>query len=411
MRAEIFSVGTELLLGQIVDTNAPFLADQLALLGIDLYHITQVGDNLERLVAALRLAWSRADLIIMTGGLGPTEDDLGREGIAALLDEPMAVDPELERDLRAYFASRGLRMPDRNAKQAALIPSARPLPNPEGTAPGWFVERDNHIIIAMPGVPHEMLRMWEYEALPRLRPRAGGIIFSRTLRTAGVGESTVEEQLQPFIRNANPTVATYAKRDAVDVRLTAKAPTLNEAQELVAALEREVRAVLGSTVFGVDNDTLQSVIGNMLAERRLTLATMESCTGGLLASTITDVPGSSVYFRGGLVSYSTAMKVQWGVPQAVLDAHGAISEETARAMAEAARQQLAADIGVGVTGVAGPTEQEGKPVGTVHLAVALAGGATTARLQMRLSRTEVKRLAVLGALNLLRLTLLGERQL
>jgi nicotinamide-nucleotide amidase len=409
MRAEIFSVGTELLLGQIVDTNAPFLAQQLALLGIDLYHISQVGDNLERLVAALRLAWSRADLIIMTGGLGPTEDDLSREAIAALLDEPMTVDPHLERELRAYFAARGLRMPERNVKQATLIPSARPLPNPEGTAPGWFVERDNHILVAMPGVPHEMLRMWEHEVLPRLRPRAGGIIFSRTLRTAGLGESTVEELLQPFIRGTNPTVATYAKRDAVEVRLTAKAPTLPEAQELVAVLEGKVRAVLGSAVFGVDHDTLESVIGAMLTERQLTLATMESCTGGLLASTITDVPGSSVYFRGGFVAYSTEMKAQFGVPRPILEAHGAISAEAARAMAEAARRQLGADIGVGVTGVAGPAEQEGKPVGTVHLAVALGDRVATAQLQIRLSRPEVKRLAVLGALNLLRLALLGER--
>jgi len=408
MRAEIFSIGTELLLGQIVDTNAPFLADQLALLGIDVYHITQVGDNLGRIVEALQLAWSRAEIIIMTGGLGPTEDDLSREAIATLLGEPMEVDPRLEQDLRAFFAARGISMPERNIKQATLIPSARPLPNPEGTAPGWFVERDQHIIIAMPGVPHEMLRMWEHEALPRLRPYAGGIIFSRTLRTAGIGESSVEEKLQPFIRNTNPTVATYAKRDAVDVRLTAKAPTLDAAQQMVLALERQVRAVLGSAIFGVDSDTLQSVIGTMLTEQQLTLATMESCTGGLLASTITDVPGSSVYFRGGLVSYSIEMKEQWGVPHAILEAHGAVSAETARAMAEAARQRLGTDIGVAVTGVAGPTEQEGKPVGTVYLAVATTDGSTVSRGQFRVSRTEVKRLAVLGALNLLRLTLIGE---
>src|SRR5215469_564515 len=222
MRAEIISCGTELLLGHITDTNATYLAQNLASLGIDLYFISQVGDNQGRIVETLRRAWERSDLIIMTGGLGPTEDDLARESISALLGETMQVDAKLEADLRRIFAARTMKMPERNIKQATLIPSAQALPNPRGTAPGWWVEKDKHIIVAMPGVPHEMYRMWEEEVIPRLGSYTGGLIFTRILRVSGLGESAVGEQLDSVIHSNNPTVATYAKSDAIDVRITAK---------------------------------------------------------------------------------------------------------------------------------------------------------------------------------------------
>ncbi len=408
MRAEILSVGTELLLGQITDTNATYLARQLAPLGIDLYYISQNGDNLGRLTDTLRRARDRSDLVILTGGLGPTEDDLTREAIAAVLDEQPKVDPAMEADLRAWFAGRGVAMPERNVKQAWVIPSVTVLPNPVGTAPGWWAERDGKVVVAMPGVPHEMRRMWENEVVPRLRPQTGAHIFSRTLRVAGLGESSVEERLDPILHSANPTVATYAKRDAVDVRLTAKAATDAEARALVEALEPRARELLGLHVFGADEDTPQSVLAALLSARGLSLATMESCTGGLLANLLTDVPVVSAVYRGGLVSYASEIKEEWGVPAAVLAAYGAVSEETARAMAQAARQRLGAQVGIGVTGVAGPDAVEGKPVGLVHLAVATPAGERHSEQRIRGDRAEIKWRAAYAALHLARLALLRE---
>jgi nicotinamide-nucleotide amidase len=406
MRAEILSVGTELLLGHITDTNATFLEQQLSQLGIDLFYVSAIGDNLERLTHAVQRARQRSDLVIMTGGLGPTEDDLTREAIAASLGETPSVDPALEATLRAFFASRKVAMPERNVKQAWVLPSVTPLPNPIGTAPGWWAERDDTIVVAMPGVPYEMKRMWEQEVVPRLRGRTGAVLFTRILRVAGLGESSVEERLDPIIHSNNPTVATYAKQDAIDVRISAKAADQAAARALVDGVEARARELLGAHVFGVDRDTPQSVALSLLIARRLTLATMESCTGGLLSSFITDVPGSSAAFVGGLISYATALKEQWGVPQAIIAAHGVISVETARAMALAARARLGADVGVGVTGVAGPDEQEGKPAGTVHIAVASAERTSDTSQSFRGPRAEVKLRAAITALNLLRLHLL-----
>lgn len=410
MRAEILSCGTELLLGHISDTNATFLAQSLSPLGIDLYHVSQVGDNQGRIVETLRRAWERADLIIMTGGLGPTEDDLTRESISALLGETMRVDPQLEAELRAHFSTRRVAMPERNLKQATLIPSARALPNPLGTAPGWFVEKDGHIIVAMPGVPREMYRMWEEEAVPRLAAHTGGSIFTRLLRVSGLGESSIEERLDALLHNTNPTLATYAKSDAVDVRVTAKAESLARAEELVAEMERQVRQVLGHHIFGTDRDTLQSVVGEHLTRRGQTLAVMESISGGQLASTITNNPDSSRYFLGGVVTYNTELKIQMGVSRATIERYGVISAETARAMASAACQLLKADYGVGVTGVAGPELQEGQPVGTIFISIAGPRGIVDGRGPgWRGGREDQKRQAVLASLNLLRLHLEGQR--
>ena len=408
MRSEILSVGTELLLGHITDTNASWLAQQLTPLGIDLFYVSQVGDNLERLSATVGRARERSDLVVMSGGLGPTEDDLTREAIAAVLDETPYIEPQLEADLRAFFAGRGIAMPERNIKQAWTLPSVTILPNPIGTAPGWWAERDGKVIVAMPGVPYEMKRMWQNEVDPRLRSRTDGILFTRILRVAGLGESSVEERLDAVLHSSNPTVATYAKQDAVDVRVTAKAAALDVARALVTDVEERIRAALGQHIFGIDDETPQSVALQMLIERGLTLATMESCTGGLLSSLITDIPGSSNAFRGGLVSYATELKEAWGVPADVIAAHGVISVETARAMATAVRQQTGADVGISVTGVAGPDEQEGKPVGTVHIAVASPQGTRDTSQRFRGPRSEIKLRAAYTALNLLRLHLLRE---
>jgi nicotinamide-nucleotide amidase len=408
MRAEILSCGTELLLGHITDTNATYLAQSLAAQGIDLYHVSQVGDNQERIVELLHQAWQRSELIIMTGGLGPTEDDLTRESISALLGETMALDAVLEKQLRERYAHAASSMPQSNLKQATLIPSAQSIINPVGSAPGWWVEKDKHILVAMPGVPREMFRMWENEVVPRLASYTGGLIFTRLLRVYGLGESAVEEVLEPLIHTTNPTLATYAKPDAVDVRITAKGARADDALQLVAAMEDKARALLGAHVFGIDGDTLASVTGRMLQARKQTLGVMESLTGGLLASTITDFTSSSKHFLGGIVTYSTDMKVQMGVPQETVDRYGVISEETARAMAHAVRERLGTDFGIGVTGVAGPDKQEDQPVGTIYIAVEGPQGTVVGRGPgWHSARADNKRYAVLTALDLLRRYLQG----
>jgi len=408
VKAEIISIGTEILLGEILDTNTQYIASRLPALGIDLYYTSVVGDNLGRLVEVIGRAWERSDLVLTTGGLGPTEDDLTREAIARVLGEEPVIDPALERGLRELFASRGIRMPERNVKQAALIPSARAIPNPRGTAPGWWVERDGRIIVAMPGPPTEMQLMWEAEVAPELeRRRPGAVLVVRTLKTTGLGEAAVDEMVSPLLKSSNPSIGVYARADGIHLRIAAKADSAEEGRRLIQPVEEEVRRILGSAVWGADDDTLAGAVGALLRERGLTLATMESCTGGLLASTITDVPGSSDYYKGGLVSYATEMKIAWGVDRQVIAEHGVISAACAQAMARAARERLGTDVGIGVTGVAGPDPQEDRPVGTVHIAVALGEGPPrTVSYVFPQGREAVKRRAVTTALSLLRRALL-----
>jgi len=404
MKAEIISIGTEILLGEILDTNTQYIASRLPALGIDLYYTSVVGDNLRRLVEVIGRAWERSDLVLATGGLGPTEDDLTREAIAQVLGEEPAIDPELERGLREIFARLGIPMPERNVKQAALIPSARAIPNPRGTAPGWRVERDGRIIVAMPGPPTEMQRMWEAEVAPELERRSPGAVLAvRTLKTTGIGEAAVDEMVSPLLKSSNPSIGVYSRADGIHLRIAAKAANTEEARRLIEPVEEEARRILGRAVWGADDDTLERAVGAMLRERDLTLSTMESCTGGLLASTITDVPGSSDYYKGGLVSYATEMKIAWGVDREVIAKHGVISAECAEAMARAARERLGADVGIGVTGVAGPDPQEDKPVGTVHITVAVGEKPPrTVSYVFPQGREAVKRRAVTTALALLR---------
>ena len=406
MKAEIVSIGTELLLGQITDTNSAYLAGELPALGIDLYWVTQVGDNRSRLVEALERACSRSDIVLTTGGLGPTEDDVTREAIAELLGEEMTVDPEIERWLRAVFRRIGYEMPERNIKQAMLVPSARAIRNPRGTAPGWWVEHGGATILAMPGPPGEMKHMWENEIRPELNKLGGEIIVSRTIKTLGLGESKVDEIVSPLLSSTDPTLAVYAKFDGIHLRLTSKHSERALAESVIAEAEDKLRDLLGDLIWGYDEDTLEELAGSLLKERGLSLATMESCSGGLLASTLTDVPGSSDYFKGGLVAYSAAAKAAFGVDRALLAEKGTVDPDIAAAMARAARVHLEADIGIGITGVAGPSEIEGKPVGSVHIALDAAGKRriTSARYPPR--RVEVKRRAAYSALFELRKLLL-----
>jgi nicotinamide-nucleotide amidase len=407
MKAEIISIGTEILLGQITDTNAPYLAAELPKLGIDLHLVTQVGDNRGRLAEALRRACDRSDIILTTGGLGPTEDDVTREAIADLRGEEMSLDPEIERWLRALFQRMGYEMPERNLKQAMLIPSARAIPNTRGTAPGWWVEHEGVTILAMPGPPGEMKQMWDNEIKPALERRLGGeVIVSRTVKTLGLGESKIDEMVSPLLSSANPTLAVYAKFDGIHLRLTSKHDERARAEELIADAEGQLGEILGNLIWGYDEDTLEGLAGSMLRERKLTLATMESCSGGLLASTITDVAGSSDYFKGGLVAYSAEMKAAFGVSESLLGEKGTVDPQVAAAMAKAARLRLGADIGIGVTGVAGPGEIEGKPAGTVHVAIDADGKGDSLSTRFPPRRLEVKRRAVYAALFKLRQFLL-----
>jgi competence/damage-inducible protein CinA-like protein len=412
MKAEILSIGTEILLGEIVDTNAAFIASRLPALGVDIYFKAVVGDNLDRLTETIGRARERSDIVICTGGLGPTEDDLTREAISAVLGETPHVDPELEAGLRGFFERRGYAMPERNVKQCWLIPSARAIPNPRGTAPGWWVERDGKIIVAMPGPPTEMTRMWEKEVAPELaRRNPGTILITRTLKTAGIGEGTVDEMVSDQLKSTNPSIGVYARADGVHLRMAAKAADEAAAWRLIRPMEAELRAILGPALWGADEDTFESVVGDMMKERRLTLATMESCTGGLLASTITDVPGSSEYFLGGFVAYQTAMKIELGVDAAIVEQYGVISAECARDMARVARERREASVGIGITGVAGPDEQEGHPAGTIHIAVdAIWAAPQSSSYTYAQGRSAVKRRAVTTALVLLRQSLLNYRR-
>ncbi len=406
MRAEILSIGTELLLGEIVDTNANFLAQQLPPLGIDLFYVSQIGDNLGRLTDAFRRGIERSDLVISSGGLGPTEDDLTREAIAAAFGEHMAVQPELERDLRAFFAHRGRTMPERNVKQASTIPSGTYLVNPVGTAPGWWVERGGKIVVAMPGVPHEMYKMWEEQVLPRLARRVGaGSIASRTLKLVGIGESHAEEAVGDLTRSTNPTLGTYAKSDGIHFRLTAKAATREEAERLLDEFEPRVRERVSEWAYGTDGDTFPAVVGALLRERGMTLAVAESATGGHLSGLITDAAGSSDYFLGGVVAYSRAAKEELGVPAGIIDRHGTIADETTRALASAVCARFGADAAIATTGVAGPGPAEGKPEGTLHIAIDIRGDVSAVSTRYSTTRTEYQRRGALEALYLLWRTL------
>ncbi|MEP6694338.1 MAG: CinA family nicotinamide mononucleotide deamidase-related protein [Chloroflexota bacterium] len=299
MRAEILSIGTELLLGQIVDTNAQYLASRLADLGIDCLYISTVGDNPARFRETLERALGRSDLVICTGGLGPTEDDITRETIAAAVGEEPSVDPTLERELREWFAARGASMPERNRKQAWLLPSARALPNPNGTAPGWDVRKDGKRIIAMPGVPREMTYMWEHHAEPTLV--AGAVLRSRTLKMLGIGESLAEEALGELVRSTAPTVVTKAKNDGVHVRITDKDTDAATMDARIGKMEALIRERLGQYVWGTDEDTLGAVIGRGLGERGWRLATAESLSGGDVARALSDAPGSASWYAHGFV--------------------------------------------------------------------------------------------------------------
>lgn len=407
MTAEIVSVGTELLLGQIVDTNAAAIARTLAELGIDLYYHSTVGDNFARVVETIRRARERADLILTTGGLGPTEDDLTKEAIAEVFGEELVLDEESLRHVEGFFARRGIPMPERNRKQALIYRSGRPIPNPNGTAPGALLEKEGKIVISLPGPPREMLPMLNDWVVPYLLGVLGEkrqILRSRILRFFGIGESALEERVRDLLQNRNPTVAPLAHTGEVHLRLTAKAASEAEATALIAPIEAEIRARAGQFLYGTDGTTLEQAAVEALAVARRTVAVAESCTGGMLGERITTVAGSSAVFRGGVICYANDVKERLcGVPAAVLAEHGAVSEPCARALAEGVRRLLGADFGVGITGIAGPGGgSAAKPVGLVYIGLASAAGTEVERHQFQGQRHDIRYRATQVALDRIR---------
>jgi nicotinamide-nucleotide amidase len=414
MRCDVLAVGTELLLGQIVDTNSAHIGEQLALSGIDSLLQVKVGDNHGRIVAVLTSMLADADAVIMCGGLGPTHDDLTREAIAAVMGVDLLHDDAVAEVIRQLFASRNRAMPANNLRQAQVPEGATVIAQTRGTAPGLIcpvrVGGVEKVVYAVPGVPHEMIDMLDRAILPDLRRRAGAasVIASRTLRTWGESESGLNERLAPIIERldevGNPTLAFLASGwEGIKVRLTAKAATRADADSLLAVWEGEVRAVVDELVFGTDTDTMESVVLQLLRERGLTLGLAESVTGGLIAGRITNVPGASEVFRGSIVSYASDVKFDvLGVPEGPV-----VSEAAAMAMAAGAQRVLACDVALSVTGVAGPTEQDGMPVGTLCVGMAVGDEVSARTFRLPGTRDQMRQMSVITALDLLRRRLLA----
>ena len=384
MVAELIAVGTELLLGNIANTDAQFLSEKLSGLGITVHHHTVVGDNPRRLAQALETARGRADIIITTGGLGPTYDDLTKQTICRTFGRELELHEDILEEIRTWFRNKlGREMPENNVQQALLPVGCVVFDNPVGTAPGCaFLEGGVHVLM-LPGPPFECRYMFEHRAARYLEQLTDGVIVSHEIRIFGMGESSVEEALrEPMTQSANPTLAPYAKLNECMVRATAKAEDREAAEAMLSPLVRQVCETLGDVVYGVDVDSLEAVASGLLREKGLTLSAAESCTGGLVAKRITDLPGASAVFRGGVVSYTNDVKAQvLGVPEELLEAFGAVSEPVARAMAERCRTICGSDLAVSVTGVAGPdTDDRGNEVGTVYIALASAEGTVCQKL-------------------------------
>jgi nicotinamide-nucleotide amidase len=412
MRCEIVAVGTELLLGQIVDTNSAWLGEQLALAGIDVTHEQTVGDNLDRIVDALQLALGRADAVIVCGGLGPTQDDITRDAIAKVMGVVLVPDDDVADRILERFAARGRRMPANNMRQALVPEGAVAIADPQpGTAPGLICPVGDKVIYAVPGVPYELEEIMSGAVLPDLARRAGtvAVIRSRTLRTWGDSESGLAEKLADHMLTLDsagpgaPTLAFLASGiEGLKVRITVKAETEDAAASAIAAEDEIVRGLIGDIVFGVDDETMEHAVATLLLARGLTLAVAESLTGGLVASRLVNVPGASEWFRGGVVSYATDVKYSLlDVPEGPV-----VSAPAAAAMATGVAAKLGADIGLAVTGVAGPDSQEGHPPGTVFMAVALPDQAPiTVEAGLPGDRARVRQFACISLLDLLRRTL------
>ena len=402
-RSAVVAVGDELLLGDIVNSNAAWLGAQLAALGLPVVHSSMVGDTVEQIVRAVRRGLEDADVVVVTGGLGPTSDDLTREAVAAVAGAALVRQPALEDGLRTKFAAYGMDLPEVVLQQADVPEGAVALDNPVGTAPGLRLEVDGRLLLVMPGPPHELAAVFA-GVRAELAARSGAVGLTRTLHCAGLGESAVAEVVERTITVPDGVDLAYLAGGAVvRVRLTTVAPTTAAADSLLAPLVERLAAALGDAVFARDDDSMARVVVRLLAARGHTVAVAESLTSGLVGAALTEVAGSSAVFRGGVQVYATDLKASLaGVPQAVLDEHGAVSAVTAEALAAGVRTRLSATYGLALTGVAGPDPQEGHPPGTVHVAVAGPGGTVSRSLRLPGDRARVRLLAVTAGLDLLR---------
>ena len=410
--AEIIAVGTELLLGNIVNTNARDISQALSAVGVNVFWHTVVGDNPQRLKEALDVARRRADIIITTGGLGPTYDDLTKQTICEAFGKPLVLHQDILDDLKVFFEKNiHMKMPSNNLQQAELPEGCTVFDNPVGTAPGCAFESGGVHVLMLPGPPFEMLTMLRRCAIPYLRRLSSEVIVSHDIMTFGLGESPMEELMrEKMSRMENPSLATYAKPSEVRLRATAKAESAEAAEAMLAPVVKDVTDFLGDYVYGVDVSSLEETCFRLLKEKGLTLATAESCTGGRVAERITALPGVSAVYRGGVVSYWTSVKADvLGVPADILEAHGAVSEETARAMAEGARRVTGADIAVSVTGVAGPeSDERGVPVGIVYIGLATPDGTFCRPLDLgKRRRDRIQDLSSNHALDVVRRYLTG----
>lgn len=408
---EILSVGTELLLGNIANTDAQMISQGLSQLGINVYYHTVVGDNPQRVRQAVDIARGRADILITTGGLGPTCDDLTKVAVAQAFGKELVYHEPSAQRIRERFAARGTPVTENNFQQAMVPEGCTVLDNDWGTAPGVaFASGGTHVLM-LPGPPRECEKMFRHRALPYLQKLSDGVIASRTVKTFGIGESAAEALLRDLMNALhNPTLAPYAKPTGTELRITAHAPTREEALRLIAPVEEQVKAILGDKVIGVDVDSLEEVCFALLKDRVLTVGTAESCTGGLLAKLLTDLPGSSAVFRGGVVSYTNGVKAGLlGVPQDLLDRYGAVSPQVAEAMARGAKAALGCDIALSTTGVAGPdADDRGNPIGLVYLGLARGDQCRVTEFRAGpVERERVRRQAAQTALDLLRRHLTG----
>jgi len=370
VKAAIFAIGTELLMGELVDTNSSWIAGRLPALGIQLQSISIIGDNLDMLAEAFAKGLRESDIIFTTGGLGPTQDDLTREAIAKALGETLTIQQPVIDELEKYFAGRGMTMPLHNVKQAHLIPSANFIPNRNGTAPGWWVENDGKIIISMPGPPGETHPLWEQQVEPKLKGIVNEeITITRNIKTLGMSEAAIDEEISEFFGKENPYLGIYSKADGIHLRVIARAANESDARQLINPIEEAIHQRLGMYIWGYDDETPEQALGSILIERGMSLATMESVTGGFLANAISEIPECSTYFKAGIISITKESILENGIPETVINKFGEASQETANSMATIVRERNKADFGIGVTGVPGPEELEGKPAGQIYIAI------------------------------------------
>lgn len=406
MVVELISVGTEILLGNIVNTNAAYLAEQCAGLGLSCYYQTVVGDNVDRLTQTLQMALERSDIVILGGGLGPTQDDLTKEVTAKVLGLNLVKDPHTEERIREYLESRGFAVTENNWKQALAPEGATIIDNENGTAPGLIIEKGDKRVILLPGPPNELRPMFEKDIYPYLNKLQPGVIYSKTVKVCGVGESIAETMIQDLINaQSNPTIATYAKTGEVHLRVTAKAEDEKEARKLVKPVVKELKSRFGNSIYTTDTEvTLEKSVIDLLEANRLTVATAESCTGGMLSARLINVPGASEVFKAGYISYSNKTKRKlFGVKRSSLEKHGAVSSTVAKEMVKGAAVLSKADVTVSVTGIAGPDGgSEEKPVGLVYIGCQVCGELIVKEYHFKGNRNKIREASVSAALSLMR---------